>query len=163
MTPDGSKEYRREGYRKPFPTTDAIIEYREGDREGIILITRRNPPHGLAIPGGFAEWGLSLEDNVRKEAREETGLEFRIGNEGKPLCVRSDPQRDPRGHMISVVYVGQGYGMLQAGDDAAGAQLYTHEEVRQLIAAGKLAFDHGEILREYLAWRGMQEVNHGTR
>lgn len=150
VTPQG---YRREGYRNPVPTTDAIIEYHDGSKAGIVLITRKNPPHGLAIQGGFAEWGISLEDNVRKEAMEETGLEFHIANGGKPLCVRSDPQRDPRGHMISVVYVGQGYGKLQAGDDAAGAQLYSHEEIPQLIAAGKLAFDHGDILREYLAWR----------
>lgn len=134
----------------PIPTTDIIIEYAQGDKGGIVLITRKNPPYGLALPGGFAEYGISLEDNAVKEAKEETGLDVIIQNMGEPLMVRSDPSRDPRAHMISVVYVARGYGNLQAGDDAAAARIYSRDEVRQLIRDNKLAFDHGEILSSYL-------------
>ena len=138
------------GYNNPIPTTDAIIEY----KGGVVLITRKNPPHGIAIPGGFAEGGLTLEENVRKEAMEETGLTY-IVKRGKPFEIFDDPKRDPRGHMISIAYAGRGYGELQAGDDAAGARVYSFDEVRQLISGKsidgmKLAFDHAEILEKYL-------------
>src|SRR3989339_1687096 len=108
-------------HRNPFPATDIIIEYNDGLKEGIVLIARRNPPYGLALPGGFAEWGLSLEENAIKEAKEETGLEVILESPTKPLCVRSDPSRDPRSHIISITYVGKGYGELLAGDDAKDA------------------------------------------
>jgi ADP-ribose pyrophosphatase YjhB (NUDIX family) len=145
-------QYRREGYRSPTLTTDVIITHSQGMKEGIVLIERKNPPHGLAIPGGFAEYGLTLEQNAGKEAREETGLEVVIENPGQPL-VFSDPRRDPRGHMVSTVYWGRGYGELRAGDDAAAARLYTVPEVRALFGRRVLAFDHEEILQRYLALR----------
>ncbi|MFW5746059.1 MAG: NUDIX domain-containing protein [Nanoarchaeota archaeon] len=142
-------------FRNPFPTTDLIIEYNDGRREGIVLIERRNPPLGLALPGGFAEYGLSLEDNALKEAKEETNLEVILENPGHPLCVRSSPDRDPRAHMISIAYVGRGYGQLCAGDDAKRAHLYTFDQARQLVEKEALVFDHTEILKEYFAYRGM--------
>ena len=92
----------------PYPTTDIIIEYERAGKEGIILIMRKNPPIGLALPGGFAEYGISLEENARKEGKEETNLEVILENEEQPFCVHSDPQRDPRGHMISVTYIAKG-------------------------------------------------------
>jgi len=140
-------------YRNPFPTTDLIIEYKSSGKEGIVLITRKNPPYGLALPGGFAEWGISLEDNARKEAREETGLEVVIENSGRPY-VYSDPHRDPRGHMISNTYYAKGYGTLKAGDDAKAAEIYTISEVLKLIKEDTLAFDHAKILEDYLHARG---------
>jgi len=150
-----NQTYQRQGYRNPIPTTDVIIEYRNGAKEGIVLITRKNPPHGIAIPGGFAELGLTLEDNVRKEAKEETGLDVVLESPEKPLTVHSHPERDPRYHMITTVYVGRGYGRLQAGDDAADARLYTIDEVRRLVENNGLAFDHARILQKYLEYRGL--------
>jgi ADP-ribose pyrophosphatase YjhB (NUDIX family) len=135
----------------PIPTTDIIIEY----QNGIVLVERRNPPYGLAIPGGFAERGLSLPDNARKEAREETGLEIIIeGDEDEPFCVMSDPDRDPRYHMISATYIAKGVGELKAGDDAKAARVYTINEVKDLIENDGLAFDHAKILIKYLKHRG---------
>ena len=144
----------RDGYRNPIPTTDIIIEYNDGKNEGIVLITRKNPPYGLAIPGGFAELGISLEENAMKEAREETGLEVILESPERPLCVHSNPKRDPRYHILSVAYVAKGYGSLQAGDDAAGARLYTIPEIKLLIRENGLAFDHARILEKYLEHRG---------
>ncbi|MBI1969877.1 NUDIX hydrolase [Candidatus Woesearchaeota archaeon] len=155
MTQTTPETYQRPNYRNPFPTTDIIIEYSDGKKEGIVLITRKNPPHGLAIPGGFAEWGLSLEENARKEAREETGLEVILETPEQPLCVHSAPDRDPRAHIISIAYVAKGYGTLRAGDDAVAARLYTIPEVKELIRKRQLAFDHDRILLKYLQWRGL--------
>jgi len=142
-------------FRSPYPTTDIIIRYKQVDeegkgKEGIVLIERKNPPYGLAIPGGFLEYGLSLEENARKEAREETGLEIILRDGTHPYCVRSDPSRDPRFHAISIVYLVEGYGRLKAGDDALEARVYSMLEVESLVRDNKLAFDHGDILKEYL-------------
>jgi len=136
-------------YRNPIPTTDIIIEY----QEGIVLIERKNPPYGLAIPGGFSEVGLSLPDNARKEAKEETNLEIMIENEDTPM-VFSDPDRDPRYHMISITYIAKGYGKLKAGDDAKKARVYSLDQVKEMIDNDALAFDHAKILMQYLKQRG---------
>ncbi len=142
----------------PITTTDIIIEYLNPMKgiDGIVLIERRNPPYGIAIPGGFAEYGLSLEDNAIKEAMEETGLEIRLESPGHPFLVRSAPDRDPRGHMISVAYIAKGYGKVRKGvfDDAKDPHVYTIPEVKELIANNQMAFDHAEILKEYLIDRG---------
>lgn len=141
------------GLRNPVPTTDIIIEYSNKDKCGIVLITRRNPPYGIALPGGFAEYGLSLEENAIKEAREETGLEVIIENPGRPY-VYSTPDRDPRLHTISNTYYATGYGVLQAGDDAKTAEIYPIEEVIKLVRDDRLAFDHSKILKDYLNIKG---------
>ncbi|KYK25452.1 hypothetical protein AYK26_05950 [Euryarchaeota archaeon SM23-78] len=148
------KDYHKQNHQCPFTTTDIIIEYNDGSRNGIILVTRKNPPYGLAVPGGFAELGLTLEENAKKEAKEETGLEIIIENPEKPLCVHSHPNRDPRGHMISNTYIARGYGTLRAGDDAKTARLYTINEVKGLIQQEKLVFDHARILEKYLRHKG---------
>ncbi|MBS3122705.1 NUDIX domain-containing protein [Candidatus Woesearchaeota archaeon] len=170
-------------YKNPIPTTDIIIEYADETKDdvtkkgvgkkGIVLITRKNPPHGLAIPGGFAELGLSLEENAVKEAKEETGLDITIENPNRPF-VYSDPKRDPRGHIISNTYYAKGHGVLKAGDDAKTARVYSIGECIELIGKGtlregnvregergkenkeevKLAFDHEKILRDYLEYKG---------
>jgi len=141
-------------FRNPFPTTDLIIEYTNAHKSGIVLITRKNPPYGIALPGGFAEYGLSLEENARKEAMEETGLEVVIQNPEQPFCVHSDPERDPRGHMISITYIAQGSGTLRAGDDAKTATLYTIPEVLELLRSNRFAFDHAKIIEKYLTCKG---------
>ncbi len=140
--------------RCPYLATDMIIEYNDGKKSGIVLIERKNSPLGLALPGGFAVYGLTLEENARKEAREETGLEFFIYEPEQPLCVHSQPDRDPRSHVVSVTYVGRGEGILCAGDDAKKAHLYTRERVQELLKDGahRFAFpDHIRILEKYLA------------
>ncbi|MBI5398575.1 NUDIX hydrolase [Candidatus Woesearchaeota archaeon] len=147
-------EYHRQGYHSPIPTTDIIIEYAQNGREGIVLIQRRNPPLGLAIPGGFAEYGLTLEENARKEAREETGLEVVIEDPERPFCVHSDPARDPRGHMISSIYIAIGSGVLKAGDDAKETRLYSIDELKGLLGTGILVFDDDRIIEKYLRHRG---------
>lgn len=148
------KTLKNRGYQNPVLTTDIIIEYDNGNKEGIVLITRHNRPYGIALPGGFAEKGLSLGTNAKKEAREETGLDILIEDEDAPFCVRSDPKRDPRGHMISVCYLAQGYGELKAGDDAKTADVYSLAEVYVLIGRGVFAFDHETIVGKYLQARG---------
>lgn len=126
-------------YRNPFPTVDIIIEL----PDGIVLIERKNPPHGWALPGGFVDYGESLEQAAQREAKEETGLE--LGNLRLLGCY-SDPTRDARMHTISTVYVASGHGIPQAADDAASLRVFP-------IAAlpHDLCFDHATILRDYLA------------
>jgi len=145
----GKKEYIQ-----PIPTTDIIIRYNDGTKEGLVLIERRNEPKGIALPGGFAELNLTLSDNARKEAKEETGLDVKLDST-QPFLLSDDPNRDPRGHMISHAYSGQGYGTLKAGDDAKQAFLCSIDEVVDLVQGGtlegmKLVFDHAEILKTYL-------------
>jgi len=123
----------------PYVTVDAIIEY----KKGVVLIERSNPPYGWALPGGFLDYGESVEAGVMREVKEETGL--RLKNL-KQFHTYSDPRRDPRFHTVTVVFTGRGVGRLRAGDDAQGAKVVPRAE----ILKGKFAFDHGEIIREYL-------------
>lgn len=126
-------------YRNPVPTVDIIIEM----YEGIILIERKNPPFGWALPGGFVDYGESLEDAARREAREETTLEI---EKLRLLGCYSDPARDARMHTISTVFMAQGNGIPRAADDAANLALFTLEELPV-----RLCFDHARILTDYAA------------
>lgn len=125
-------------YRNPVPTVDIIILY----QGGIILIKRKNPPHGWALPGGFVDYGETLEQAASREALEETGLSL---SNLSQFHAYSDPARDSRLHTITTVYVAEGHGALRAGDDAAQAEIY-HPDKLPL-----LAFDHGQILADYFA------------
>ena len=125
-------------YRNPVPTVDIIIAY----NNGIILIKRKNPPHGWALPGGFVDYGESLEMAAAREAREETGLDVL---ELRQFHAYSDPERDARLHTISVVFTGRGKGKLTAGDDAAEARVFQADNLPEL------AFDHDQILRDYFS------------
>ncbi|MFH1917241.1 MAG: NUDIX hydrolase [Nanoarchaeota archaeon] len=148
----------------PYIATDAIIRYSNGKSEGIVFIERKNQPYGLALPGGFAEYGLTLEENVRKEAKEETNLEFDIENPEHPLCVHSQPNRDPRAHIISVFYIGRGEGLLQAGDDAAKARVYGIDEVIDILGKRIFAFrSHERAITEYLTREGYLGKTEVTR
>ena len=124
-------------YRNPFPTVDIIIRY----KGSIVLVERKNEPYGWALPGGFVDYGESLESAARREAREETGLGLQ---NLRQFHAYSDPDRDPRQHNISVVFTADGTGDLMAGDDAAGVRLFRIDELPD-----PLCFDHGEILKDY--------------
>jgi ADP-ribose pyrophosphatase YjhB (NUDIX family) len=113
----------------------------EFESKGIILIKRKNPPFGWAIPGGFVDYGESLEEAALREAKEETNLDV----EGlKQFHTYSDPQRDPRHHSISTVYVGKGKGKPQAKDDAIEIGIFTESSLPR-----EIAFDHRLILSDY--------------
>ena len=131
------------GTRNPYPTVDAIIEL-PGDR--VVLIERANPPHGWAFPGGFIDVGEPAEDACLREAHEETGLEVTLV---ALLGVYSAPDRDPRHHTLSVVYVARSSGEPCAGDDARAAIAVPVSS----LAERTYAFDHGTIAADYLAWR----------
>jgi len=125
--------------RTPLLTVDLVI--RVGDPRRIVLIRRRNPPPGWALPGGFVDVGETVESAAVREAAEETGLRVRLAG---LLGVYSDPQRDPRGHTVSVVFVGDADGQPQGGDDAAAAAVYALDDLPD-----PLAFDHAVILTHY--------------
>ena len=129
-------------FRNPVPTVDIIIET-DG---GIVLIERRNPPHGWAIPGGFLDWGETVEACAVREAREETGLDVRLSS---LFYVYSDPRRDPRQHTITTVFVASASGSPVAADDARNAGVFTEDAL-----PAPLAFDHARILGDYFRWRG---------
>lgn len=129
-------------YRCPFPTVDIIIEIKRDDKkEGIVLIKRKNPPHGWALPGGFVDYGESLEQAAVREAKEETSLDIQIKTQ---LHTYSDPKRDPRQHTISTVYVATARGKPKAQDDAQEIGIFTKGEINF-----PLSFDHQKILTDY--------------
>ncbi len=124
-------------YKNPFPTVDIIIET-EG---GIVLIQRKNPPYGWALPGGFVDYGESLEKAAVREAKEETSLDIELVSQ---LGAYSDPDRDPRYHTISVVFTAKAEGQAHASDDAVDIGIFTRDTLPDV-----LAFDHDRILKDY--------------
>jgi ADP-ribose pyrophosphatase YjhB (NUDIX family) len=124
----------------PLLTVDAIIEI--GD--GIVLIERKNPPPGWALPGGFVDVGESLAQAVKREAMEETSLDIELVEQ---FFSYSDPARDPRGATVSVVFVAKSSGTPRAADDAKNLRIFT------LADLPALAFDHAKILSDYRDWK----------
>jgi ADP-ribose pyrophosphatase YjhB (NUDIX family) len=124
-------------HRNPIPTIDIIIEI----AEEIVLIKRKNPPHGWAIPGGFVDYGESAEEAARREAKEETGLDVMNLQQ---FHTYSAPNRDPRHHTISVVFIAQAKGKPRASSDAADIGLFNKDALPE-----ELAFDHRQILDDY--------------
>ncbi len=127
-------------YKNPYPTVDIIIEY----QNGIILIRRKNPPYGWAIPGGFVDYGESLPDAAVREAKEETSLDIKLNEQ---FYTYSTPDRDPRFHTISTVYIATGTGILKGNDDASDAKVFSESNL-----PGDIAFDHREILDDYFVY-----------
>lgn len=130
--------------RNPFPTVDIVI-YQPS--RGILLIRRGNPPWGWALPGGFIDYGESAEQAAVREAREETGLDVSLT---RLLGVYSKPERDPRFHTLSVVFVAEASPLAQpcAGDDAREAQFFS------FAALPDMAFDHRLIVDDFIRQRG---------
>lgn len=137
---------RTKTYHNPVPTVDAIIEM----PEGIVLIERKNEPLGWALPGGFVDYGETLEQATVREALEETTL---VISNLRLLGCYSDPRRDPRRHTISTVYVAQGEGIPKAGDDAANVAVFPLTALPD-----KLCFDHDQIIADYLHLKSLRRV-----
>lgn len=122
---------------QPKISVDIIIRY----KGGVVLIKRKNPPLGWALPGGFVEYGETLEGAAIREAKEETNLNVQLERQ---FHAYSDPKRDSRHHTITVVFIAEGRGELKAGDDAAEATIFPEGKVPQDIV-----FDHKQILLDY--------------
>lgn len=125
-------------HNNPVPTVDIIIQI----NGGIVLIKRRNPPLGWALPGGFVDYGETLEQAAIREAKEETGLTVNLERQFHSY---SDPSRDRRLHTITTVFIATADGEPSAGDDAAEAQIFHQDDLPSL------AFDHAQILADFFA------------
>jgi ADP-ribose pyrophosphatase YjhB (NUDIX family) len=125
-------------YQNPIPTVDIIIEI---ESKGIVLIKRKNPPYGWAIPGGFVDYGESLEKAAVREAKEESNLDVKLIRQ---FHTYSDPKRDPRHHSISTVYIAKAKGIPKARDDALEIGIFN-----EINLPDEIAFDHREILKDY--------------
>ncbi len=128
-------------YLNPIPTVDIIIE----SNGGIILIKRKNPPEGWALPGGFVDYGETLEAAAIREAKEETGLDIKLIRQ---FHTYSDPKRDPRHHTISTVFIAKATGKPKAGDDAKEIGIFNKDNL-----PAQIAFDHRDIIQDYFSGR----------
>ena len=131
-----------ETFRNPLLTVDIIIEMRAG---AIVLIERKNPPFGWALPGGFVDYGESVESAAVREAKEETCLDVQLIEQ---FHAYSDPNRDQRHHTVSIVFIATANGTARGGDDAKVARVFGENETPH-----PLVFDHGRILREYYHYK----------
>lgn len=125
----------------PPVAADVVVHLRGQSRRRVVLVERRFAPPGWALPGGFVEFGETVEQAATREALEETGLTVRLDG---LLGVYSDPDRDPRGQVVSVVFHGTGSGDPAGGDDAARAAVFCIDELPSLMA-----FDHARIVKDY--------------
>ncbi len=128
--------------KTPLLTVDIIIEVED---KGIVLIERKNPPHGWALPGGFVDVGESVEDAAKREAKEETTLDVTLLSQ---MHAYSEPTRDERFHTVSVVFVATATGTPVGADDAARAEVFTKDTLPKAIA-----FDHARIIEDYFRWK----------
>lgn len=128
-------------YRNPLLTVDIIIEI----NNGIILIERANPPYGWALPGGFVNYGESIESAAIREAKEETSLEIKLKEQFQTY---SEPDRDPRHHSVTTVFIASGIGAPRAEDDAKRLGIFTKNTLPRPIA-----FDHEKIIRDYFRYK----------
>ena len=127
--------------RNPLLTVDIIIQC----QKGIVLIKRKNPPRGWALPGGFVDYGESVEAAAAREAQEETGLDVTLIEQ---MHTYSDPGRDPRHHTVSTVFIATAKGEPSAADDACEAQIFTADNL-----PAPIVFDHPAILKDYFAYQ----------
>lgn len=134
----------------PSLACDTIIELIDYPNRPIVLIERANPPYGWAIPGGFVDVGETMEQAAVREAQEEVGLDIRLI---ALLGLYSDPARDFRGHTVTAVYVAEAFGTPIAADDAKNCQIFNVDYLPQT-----LAFDHSQVLLDYLNFRSTGKV-----
>jgi len=135
----------------PLLAADVVIELTDLPGRPIVLIQRMNPPYGWAIPGGFVDVGETVEDAARREMREEVSLDVELDG---LLGVYSRPDRDPRGHTVTVIYTGSATGKPVAADDAKEVGCFTRDTL-----PSPLAFDHAEVLADYFAMRDSEEID----
>lgn len=132
--------------KTPYVAVDGVIEiYREGIFQGIVIIERKNPPYGYALPGGFVDIGESVEDALKREMKEEVQLEIEIVD---LLGVYSNPKRDQRFHTVSIVYLCRTNENPVAADDAKSVEVLSLDELEKI----NLVFDHNEIIAHYLEY-----------
>jgi 8-oxo-dGTP diphosphatase len=133
-----------EQWKNPTPTVDILIEL-DGKPNTLVFIERANAPHGFALPGGFVDEGEFVADAAVREAKEETGLDVELV---ELFHVYSDPSRDPRKHTVSTVFIGRARGEPTGGDDAARCLVCAPDQL-----PGKLVFDHGVIVGDYVEYK----------
>ena len=134
----------------PLIAADIIIELIDIPGRPIVLIERVYPPYGWAIPGGFVDVGEMVEQAAIREAQEEVSLDVRLI---ALLGLYSDPSRDPRGHTVTAVYVGEAVGKPKAADDAKNCRLFNLNELPE-----PLVFDHAQVLADYKQYRETGQV-----
>ena len=135
---------KQDQFKNPTPTVDILIEL-DGKPGTLVFIERANEPKGFALPGGFVDEGEFVADAAVREAKEETGLDVELV---ELFHVYSDPRRDPRKHTVSTVFIGRAKGEPTGGDDAASCIVATPAELE-----GRLVFDHGVIVADYVAYK----------
>jgi 8-oxo-dGTP diphosphatase len=135
-----------ETFKNPLLTVDIIIEIAGA---GIVLIERNNPPHGWALPGGFVDYGESLETAATREAKEETSLDVELVEQ---FHTYSAPDRDARHHTVSTVFIATAIGTPRGADDAKVARIFRENELPSSIV-----FDHPRILRDYFSYKNSGE------
>lgn len=129
----------------PAIAADIIIELIDYPNRPIVLIERAFPPYGWAIPGGFVDVGEMVEVAAVREAKEEVSLDVQLI---ALLGIYSDPSRDTRGHTVTACYVAEASGKPVAADDAKNCQIFNVAALPEL-----LAFDHAQVLEDYLIFR----------
>ncbi len=137
-------------YRNPAPTVDIIIELIDKPSRPIVLIERKNEPFGWAIPGGFVDYGESIETSAIREAKEEVSLDVELIEQ---FYVYSDPARDSRQHTLAIVFIATAKGEPVAADDAKNLGVF-----HQWDLPSNLCFDHDSIMQDYWNYR-----NYGLR
>lgn len=134
-------------HKPPILTVAAIIEVYQNDVfQGIVLIDRGKAPWGKALPGGKVEYAETVEEAIRREMKEEVNLDL---EDLRQFHVYSDPDRDFRHHSVEVNFLAKAYAMPRAGDDAANAYVIPIKD----IPWDAMAFDHDQILKDYLRYK----------
>ncbi|TAL45184.1 MAG: NUDIX hydrolase [Methylovulum sp.] len=134
----------------PLLAADTLIELIDLPGRPFVLIERANPPYGWAVPGGFVDVGETLEQAAIREAKEETGLTVNLS---VLLGLYSKPERDPRNHTVTAVYIAEARGLPVAADDAKNCGIFTFDNL-----PGELAFDHAQVIADYRRYRATGEV-----